>query len=285
MQKEIFYSSSAQVLNSPQKQEDKLFVKKSTQTTKNRLFQNLINFPRQITDVEGFFLDLWSARVEHFRLSFDSVYCGKEKSFGDGSTVVILPGFGTWRWWYQDTQQYLENAGFKPVAYFPRLNNFGSWIDMFDGSLEFLAKLNAASESKPNVIAHSLGAYLMRIAAEETPTLLEANCRNIFLVGAPLPDHVNIVIETGFLLSQLPFAQRQVDEFIFRLNNLKGTPKLNGVKVFEIESQNDLIVASRQDIRRENTVFFKSSHSALLKDPDVLGFISKKLAANLAAAA
>lgn len=244
------------------------------------LINHLLNFPRLFVDANVYLLDVLASEVEHQRFIRDQISQDKkEKVTGDGSTVVAFPGLGTWRSLYRDPKSYFERSGFRFAIYFPGSANIGQIDLLYEGSKKFLIEQAEDSKSKVHLVGHSLGAYIIRVMANEDPELLSNTVRDIFLVGAPANGRINSVVETIFLLSQLPYKSDQIDTFIGKFRNLPERVAVDGVNVYEIESQFDLIVKNLNGKVQGKSATFESAHSALLRDPDVLGYITERFAA------
>lgn len=274
--KEALLSLDQAFPHSPQttSQEDNLG---NNSSISKRSLLNLVNLPFHLMDTQAFLLDQLSSGIERLRLGSDPVYQGKEEPRGDGSKVIIFPGLATIKPSYSGPLRYLSKAGFEPEVYMPHPINAYSWNEILYGSMKRIWEYFKSTRERANVVGHSLGAYMLRVLAEDYPEFLEETVKKIFLLGAPPPERVNILVESVFMLSQWPLRKREIDEIVSRIKNLRGDVNLKGIDVYEIESSHDLIVERRKGEISDNVLRFHSSHSALPRDRDVLSFIANKL--------
>ncbi len=104
--------------------------------------------------------------------------CGVPR--GDGSAVVVVPGFLGTDWYLLDLYTWLLRTGYRP--YMSRIGRNAECLDILvDRLFEAVEGAQAPASGKVHLIGHSLGGMLSRSAAARRPDLFAS----VVTLGSP----------------------------------------------------------------------------------------------------
>lgn len=219
-------------------------------------------------DVPRAWLDLAWAQVELTQLRLRPIDRDRDLPAGDGSTVVIVPGFMGWGRLYRETVKNLRLIGYQAETY-PLY--FGVHIEptesMVDDFVNYLVSKKKESGRKVHVIGHSKGGHLALATQVLYPEKYEDSVDNEIDVGGPIPTQVNLAIGAGYLITQYVFGGNDFklveliqDGEFFRNHNhvrrtairVKNDPIVDGLYVgeqIEVEGSHSGALVRRGNLR------------------------------------
>ena len=270
--------NSQDPLLSPRQAEERFRSKNGPHIPRDQqelLWQVLTCTPQEfILDTLSATFDWTSGILERPRLWRDPIYQGKEEPRGDGSAVVILPGFLAPRAWYWDTERFLNKAGYLPVIFQPQVVNGRISFDLVEKTLNFLSEIKDQTGRKVAILAHSLGGYQARLAHLGNPEQFEEAVDPVFLAASPMPEWVNKAVAAFFLATQ---RRQDLDRLAGMLSNGHEVDDFGPVAVFRLIGRHDVVVKENGNGQKNSQFFFNGSHSNLPADPDVLRFVISRL--------
>ena len=142
--------------------------------------ENPVNLQTESKSVNLPIWNEWFAGIDYMALHLSPVYYGLGVPRGDGSGVVLIPGFlGT------DSYLWELNLWLKRIGYRPAMSGIGRNADCLDVLVSRLLKTVERvfeETGRPvHLIGHSLGGLLARAAAEELP----AQTASVVTMGSP----------------------------------------------------------------------------------------------------
>lgn len=223
-------------------------------------------------------LDLARAQVELFQLRLRPIYLDNDIPRGDGSTLIIGPGFMGWGRLYRETVKNFKSIGYQaeiyPFYYGAHIEPTESMVDDF---LNYLALKTEESGRKVNLLLHSKFGHLGYLAHMTDPEKFEESVDQVIYVGSPIPTRVNLVVGTGYLVSQYVFGGNDF-KLIERAGNGEFFRSRNHVRMTAVRIINDPIIDGWYPVPLEDQYEAKSSHSGALLNRDNDRFIAKRLA-------
>jgi triacylglycerol lipase len=134
-------------------------------------------------DMKPFELPIWMESligIDWTLLHISPLYYGWGVPRGDGSPVILVPGFLATDFYLYDLYFWLGRIGYKPY-----LSNIGWNADCLNtlaGKLsETITKAHTETGKKVHLIGHSLGGILSRSAAAQNPKFVDS----IITLGSP----------------------------------------------------------------------------------------------------
>jgi len=124
----------------------------------------------------------WLAGVELAFLRVSPVYWGYGIPHGDGSAVVLVPGFLGTDLYLTQFAVWLRRIGYKAFYSGIRLNADCPNLLIERNLNDAIAQANKASQGKIHIIGHSLGGALARSAAVQMPERVAS----VITLGAPI---------------------------------------------------------------------------------------------------
>lgn len=111
--------------------------------------------------------------IDWFLLHLSPVYYGIGVPNGNGSAVVLVPGFLGSDFYLYELYCWLDRIGYKP--YFSGIGWNADCLNVLVSKLrETVEKAYKDTKTKVNLIGHSLGGILSRSLASQTPELIES---------------------------------------------------------------------------------------------------------------
>ena len=187
---------------------------------------------------------------------------------GDGTAVVMVPGFGATDLSTAPARSFLNNRGWTASGW-KQGRNLGAVVESRDRLIERVDRIAQRTGSQVALVGWSLGGVLARETGRSRPDLV----RRVVTYGTPViggPRYANI----GGMYSD--DEMRAIDELIAEVNK---TPLR--IPVTAIYSKLDGVVAWQACIDPDpNTemVEVRSSHVGMGVDPDVWSIIADRLA-------
>jgi triacylglycerol lipase len=140
--------------------------------------------PRFLQDQQPASVPLWLeslAGLEWLALRLSPVYWGCGVPRGDGSAVVVVPGFLGSDWYLQELHGWLDRIGYRP--YLSRIGRNAECLDLLvTRLLATVRKAHGDTGRKVHLIGHSLGGMLSRSAASLRPDLVAS----VMTLGSPI---------------------------------------------------------------------------------------------------
>jgi pimeloyl-ACP methyl ester carboxylesterase len=133
---------------------------------------------------EAVSLPIWLellAGVEMLYLRISPVYWGYGVPQGDGSAVVVVPGFMLTDLYLTEFRSWLRRIGYQPYSSGIGINAECPNLLIKAHLLETVEKAYAETGKKVHIIGHSLGGVLARAIASQTPELVAS----VITLGAP----------------------------------------------------------------------------------------------------
>jgi len=124
----------------------------------------------------------WLAGVELAFLQVSPVYWGYGIPHGDGSAVVLVPGFLATDLYLAQFAVWLRRIGYKAFYSGIRVNADCPNLLIERNLNDAIAQANKASQGKIHIIGHSLGGALARSAAAQMPERVAS----VITLGAPI---------------------------------------------------------------------------------------------------
>ncbi len=187
---------------------------------------------------------------------------------GDGTAVVMIPGFGATDASTALARNFLNNRGWTASGW-KQGRNLGTVVESRDRLIERVDRIAQSTGSKVALVGWSLGGVLARETARSRPDLV----RRVITYGSPVvggPRYANL----GRIYSD--DEMQAIDDLIAEVNK---TPLR--IPVTAIFSKLDGVVAWQACIDPDpNTemVEVRSSHVGMGVDPDVWSIIADRLA-------
>ncbi|MBI2594273.1 hypothetical protein HYW39_01090 [Candidatus Curtissbacteria bacterium] len=265
----------------PQKAEQEFYPKNNhrfPQTREEFVGYLAENWADLWVDVPRAWLDLARAQIELRQLRLRPIDRDRDLPRGDGSTVVIVPGFMGWGRLYRETVKNLRSIGYQAETY-PLY--FGVNVEpteaMVDDFVSYLSSKKKETGKKVHVIGHSKGGHLTRTAQILDTERYEDSVDQDIDVGSPIPTRVNLAVGAGYLVSQYVFGGND-----FKLTKLVENGEFfrnrNHVRRTTLRIKNDPIVDGIYLGPEEDQFEVKGSHSGALVNRDNLRLIAQRLA-------
>lgn len=150
-------------------------------------------------------LPVWQeslAGVELAFLQISPVYWGYGVSHGDGSAVVLVPGFLGTDLYLTQFAVWLRRIGYKAFYSGIRLNADCPNLLIERNLHEAIAQANESSQGKIHLIGHSLGGALARAAAAQIPERVAS----VITLGSPirgLTAHASVMAAAELVRKQI----------------------------------------------------------------------------------
>ena len=135
------------------------------------------------TPPEAVDVPLWkegAVVLEWLRLRASSTYTGQGIDRGDGSPVLVIPGFLCSDVHFTSMRRWLRRVGYRPYRSGIRLNA-GCVDELGRGLQARVEEIHAATGRPPHLVGHSLGGLLARAVA----TLAPAHVASVVALGSP----------------------------------------------------------------------------------------------------
>ncbi|OGD92190.1 hypothetical protein A3D07_00515 [Candidatus Curtissbacteria bacterium RIFCSPHIGHO2_02_FULL_42_15] len=223
-------------------------------------------------------LDLARAQFELAQLRLRPINHDPDIPRGDGSTVIIGPGFMGWGRLYQETVKNLKSIGYQaetyPFYYGVHVEPTESMVDDF---LSYLALKKEESGAKVNLLLHSKFGHLGYLAHITDPDKFEDSVDQVIDVGSPIPTRVNLVVGTGYLATQYFFGGNDF-KLIERVGNGEFFRSRNHVRRTAVRIKNDPIIEGWYPVPLEDQYDAESSHSGALVFRNNIRFFAQRLA-------
>jgi pimeloyl-ACP methyl ester carboxylesterase len=118
--------------------------------------------------------------IEWLALRSSPVYYGLGVPRGDGSAVIVIPGFMGTDMYLQEIYYWLRRIGYRP--YMSRIGWNAECVDMLVNRLsETITKAHAETSGKVHLVGHSLGGVIARSAAAQWPDRIAS----VITLGSP----------------------------------------------------------------------------------------------------
>jgi triacylglycerol lipase len=118
--------------------------------------------------------------IEWLALHASPVYSGLGVRPGDGSGVVLVPGFLGDDWYLQELYWWFRRIGYRP--YMSKIGRNADCLDLLvDRLLVTIEKVQAETGGKVHLVGHSLGGMFARAAACRKPGLIAS----VAALGSP----------------------------------------------------------------------------------------------------
>ena len=226
-------------------------------------------------DARLIFQDLILARSEREQFITSPEFSGQSIPHGNGGVDVIVPGFAAGGWAYSETKTCLKEARHHPIDY---PVNFGSNTEPVEQAVykfvRFITKKKKENGKKLTLTGHSKGGLLIYAAWLKYPKEVENSTKQVFLIGAPIPEWVNSIVAGAYLATQFFY---RADDFRF-MQRLTMEFKINGelrmpekIPMTTIDSGNDRVIRGRYISRPEDHFEVPgASHAGLLWNRKVM---------------
>jgi pimeloyl-ACP methyl ester carboxylesterase len=139
--------------------------------------------PQFLQDQQPASVPLWLevlAGLEWLTLRLSPVYWGCGVPRGDGSAVILVPGFLGSDWYLQELHCWLGRIGYRP--YMSRIGRNADCLDMLVTRLQAtVGKAHEDTGRRVHLIGHSLGGMLSRSAAALRPDRVAS----VMTLGSP----------------------------------------------------------------------------------------------------
>jgi pimeloyl-ACP methyl ester carboxylesterase len=135
-------------------------------------------------DYEAVSLPIWlelMAGVEMLYLHVSPVYWGYGVPEGDGSAVVVVPGFMLTDLYLAEFRRWLDRIGYRPYSSGIGINAECPNILIKQHLVETVERAYADTKKKVHVIGHSLGGVLARAVASQMPDRVAS----VITLGSP----------------------------------------------------------------------------------------------------
>lgn len=118
--------------------------------------------------------------IEWLALRSSPVYYGFGVPRGDGSAVIVIPGFMGTDIYLQEIYYWLRRIGYRP--YMSRIGWNAECVDILVNRLsETVSKAQAETSGKVHLVGHSLGGVIARSAAAQWPDRIAS----VITLGSP----------------------------------------------------------------------------------------------------
>ncbi|GEM_PF-5581869 len=224
-------------------------------------------------------LDVFKAGVEAQELFFNPVYKDKDLPRGDGSCVLIIPGF-----WGNGISYYLPKVNLERLGWRAEVCpvKYGGHVEpterMTGPLVEHARKMRDLTGKKIHIIGHSKGGHVALAAAILRTEELAESVDQIVIVDSPIPDRVNYQVGVGYLAAQAIFRGND-----FRLTSLaddeEGLGRIeDNFRLTVLRVVNPKIISGLHIGSAQNQFDVESSHSGALHKPLNFRFIHTRLA-------
>lgn len=231
--------------------------------SKSELFKDLVgSSPIELFhDLRGIQRDFWKAAHEYRDLLIDPIYDGRGVPKGDGSTVVVMGGFGSIGINYYETVRTLRKIGYNAVTP-PWGVNIKPINEMAKSLMPFVRSEKIKSGKKVKFIGHSLGGFDGAAMFAQAPDEFVDYVDHVVFDASPRPTSVNKAIAFAYLVTQWFESDNEFDivKKIDLLNKMEAAKQL---KVTSVDSSSDPIIKGQFMGKREHFVIEGASHTAL----------------------
>jgi len=191
---------------------------------------------------------------------------------GDGTRIIVLPGFATDDIFTFPLRKFLENIGYKPEGW-GLGNNHGDVPVLLDLMNQKIREMVKENQEKIILIGWSLGGYLARETARDNQDIV----KQVITLGSPIiggPKYTSIAdIYSKRHNVNIDQLEKEIDE---RFNNPLKMP------IFSIYSKNDNVVSWQAciDLYSPNVINqeIDATHIGLIANSEAYSYISKFLA-------
>ncbi len=244
-----------------------------------------VNFQREQTPAN---VPIWREvymGVDWLALRYSPVYFGLGVPHGDGSAVIVVPGFLATDLYLGELYYWLKRVGYKPY-----MSNIGRNADCFDTLAKKLVltieKAHAATGRKVHIIGHSLGGMMARSVAAQRPDMVAS----ITTLGSPfrgISSHPLVLRAGDRVRERISGERRRPDKpncFTGHCSCESFEALSGGVAVAiqntAIYSKTDGIVDWRYCINDDPTTNFEviSTHGGMAFNPFVYRLLANRLA-------
>lgn len=215
--------------------------------------------------------------LEYLRLVRDPVFRGVEVPPGNGSPVILIPGFLAGDWTLRTPYQWLRKVGYRPRMAGVTFNVMYSEV-MLRPLIETLTALHRRTASRVSLVGHSRGGVLAKVLAHRKPELVE----QVITLGSPLNDPFDVHpltmagVRAAHVFNVVRYGHPASVEMRF-LRDLAAPPKVPTTSIY---SRSDGVVNWRACLRTDvNSIEVKGSHVGLAINPEVYGILSHLLPA------
>lgn len=267
-------------VNSPNKVEQRNYTQNPEipQNYRDFLYLLLREVPNSWLDGPRAIVDWAQAWVEHRQLVLNPIYTDSNVPKGDGSVVVIVPGFMGSEWTYREPVRNLQRLGWQaevyPVRYGVHIEPTGS---MTKHLVDYLKKKKEQSGGKVHVLAHSKGGHVALAAAVLESEDFCDSVDQLISAGSPIPTRVNLAVGAVYLGTQIFFRGND-----FRLTRLAldedALARLASIRMTTLKVRKDPIGDGIYIGAKDEVFEVESSHAGALENPYNLRFIVTRLA-------
>ena len=227
--------------------------------------------------------------VDWLALRYAPVYYGLGVPRGDGSAVIVVPGFLATDLYLAELYYWLRRMGYRSY-----MSNIGRNADCFDILVDKLSrtveKAYLETGRKVHLVGHSLGGMLARSAATQHPEQVAS----VITLGSPfrgISSHP-LVLEAGQLVQRRIYFEKKRPD---KPNCFTGNCNCKGFKALEsslnssssstimqsaMYSKKDGVVDWRYCINEDPTTNFEvfSTHGGMAFNPFVYRLLGTRLA-------
>ncbi|OGD90852.1 hypothetical protein A3D81_01800 [Candidatus Curtissbacteria bacterium RIFCSPHIGHO2_02_FULL_40_17] len=232
--------------------------------------------PEAWTDPASAALDGALAINERLRLRLSPLWKNPDVCKGNGSGVVVLPGFFGSEASSKLVVDNLNAINYKtdvvPLRYFLHVEPTEK---MPDGVIAHLKRRKEETGGKVHLIAHSKGVHVALITAITKPEEFSHCVDQLFLVAGAVPNRVNTVVGVTYVGTQMVFWGND-----FRLGSLVRSREemrcLDSIRLTTIKVRRDPIMDGYYVGSKEEVFEVGGSHTAAVENN--LVFIAQRLA-------
>lgn len=224
--------------------------------------------------------------VDWLALHYSPVYCGMGVPRGDGSAVILVPGFLANDNYLWELNCWLGRTGYR--AYMSDIGRNADCLDLIVKQLQkTITRAYNDTGRKVHLIGHSLGGLLARAAAQQRPDRVAS----VITLGSPfqgISSHPIVLRASKIVQSRLKKEGKRPDQpdcFTHTCNcaavqALRQSLASNKVMQSAIYSKRDGIVDWRNCINLDPTTNFEviSTHGGMAFNPFVYRTIGLRLA-------
>ena len=248
------------------------------ETRKEYIKYSICRLPSSLIDAPDALVDGSKALIEFGQLHRHPIYRDSDIPKGDGSRIVIIPGFGGAGWMYRETVNNFRGLGYDVVTYpLQFCFNIEPTVSMVDDCAEFIVRERERIGRKISLYTHSKGGHLAWSVYGSYPDEFRESVDHFLNAASAVPEKVNLLVGAGYLVSQYFFGG---DDFkLIRLARKNGYFRsMNGVRVTTLCVENDPIADGVYLGPLKSMFEVQSSHIGAFVNEDNLRFAAKRQA-------